>query len=372
MSFISNIIENNYDFIWKSLIRPPRDLYKDIELGKDKFQMNGGNYKRTDFNLYNNRKMKIQCSFWEPYDEERICPRLPVVIYLPGNSSSRCEVVPLLGYLLPINISVFAFDFCGSGKSDGEYISLGYYEKDDVITVINYLKNSNKVSTIGLWGRSMGAVTALLSLNDFDKSNIISCIVSDSAFSSLNILINEFVNKVISLPDFVIDSLKTKVGDIIEKKADFRIEKIEPMKILQKNKNIPILFCHGLDDSFINFHHCKDLFNVYNGQKEIVLFEGEHNERRPMRILQVISLFFYTYLKVENIVEISLSYDNNKKNKRNLRSMMSSIYEEDDKNNEQENKSDEEVEINEEEIKHNIIKSYTFSKPKVQNYFEAL
>ena len=375
MSFISSIIENNYDFIWKSLIRPPRDLYKDNELGKDKFHMNNHNYKRTDFSLYNSRKMKIQCSFWEPYDEERLCPRLPVVIYLPGNSSSRCEAVPLLGFLLPMNISVFAFDFCGSGKSDGDYISLGYHETEDVITVINYLKNSNKVSTMGLWGRSMGAVTALLSLNIFDKAEIISCIVSDSAFCSLNILINEFVAKVISLPDFIIDSLKSRVGDIIEKKANFRIEKIEPVKILQKCKNIPILFCHGLDDTFINYHHCKDLFNEYKGKKEIVMFEGEHNEKRPLHILQVISLFFYSHLKVDNIVEISLAYDNKKNNIKSRLNSSNSFYEEDFKEDGKENiniEDDEEDCINEEEHKHKTIKCFSFAKPKVQNYFETI
>ena len=223
MSIISTIIESKYDYIWKSLIRPPRDIYKDNELGRDKFRMNGRNYKRTDFSLFNSRKMKLQCSFWEPYDEERICARLPVVIYLPGNSSSRCEAVPLLGFLLPMNISVFAFDFCGSGRSDGEYISLGYYEKEDVKTIINYLRFSNKVSTIGLWGRSMGAVTSILCAKEFDKSNVISCVVSDSAFSSLNKLIDEFVSKVIVLPQFFVDILKTRVGDIIEKKANFRI-----------------------------------------------------------------------------------------------------------------------------------------------------
>ena len=45
--------------------------------------MNGYNYKRTDFILYNKRNMKLQCSFWEPYDEELICTHLLVVIYLP-------------------------------------------------------------------------------------------------------------------------------------------------------------------------------------------------------------------------------------------------------------------------------------------------
>ena len=310
--------------------------------------------------------MKLQCSFWEPYDEERICARLPVVIYLPGNSSSRCEAVPLLGFLLPMNISVFAFDFCGSGRSDGEYISLGYYEKEDVKTIINYLRFSNKVSTIGLWGRSMGAVTSILCAKEFDKSNVISCVVSDSAFSSLNKLIDEFVSKVIVLPQFFVDILKTRVGDIIEKKANFRIEKIEPIENLNKCLKIPILFCHGLHDTFINNHQCNDLYKDYGGQKEIVMFEGEHNAKRPLHILQVISLFFYNHLKVENIVEISLAYD--KKNNNNLKTC-TSIYEEEAKDFD-----DDDLNIlnDEEDCKRDSVKCLTVTRPKVKNYFEAL
>ena len=364
MSFISSIIENKYDFIWKSLIRPPRDIYKDNELGKDKFRMNGHNYKRTDFSLYNRRKMKLQCSFWEPFDEERICARLPVVIYLPGNSSSRCEAFPLLCFLLPMNISVFAFDFCGSGRSDGEYISLGYYEKDDVNTVINYLRYTNKVSTIGLWGRSMGAVTSILVAKELDNKNIISCVVSDSAFSSLSQLIDEFVSKVILLPQFFVDILKTQVGNIIEKKANFRIENIEPIQQLEKCKNIPFLFCHGLGDTFINNHHCNDLYKAYGGQKEIVMFQGEHNEKRPLHILQVISLFFYNHLKVENIVEISLAYDKNRKNNMNT---ITSLYDDEETND------IEELDIlnDEKDCKRDTVKCFSGSKTKVKSYFET-
>ena len=54
--------------------------------------------------------------------------------------------------LLPQNITVFAFDFSGSGKSEGEYISLGWYEREDVKTVTEYLRELGTVSTIALWG----------------------------------------------------------------------------------------------------------------------------------------------------------------------------------------------------------------------------
>jgi len=72
------------------------------------------------------------------------------------------EALGILPVLLPMNVTVFCFDFSGCGKSEGEYISLGYYEKEDLKVVIEHLRKSKKVSTIGLWGRSMGAVTSLM------------------------------------------------------------------------------------------------------------------------------------------------------------------------------------------------------------------
>jgi len=53
---------------------------------------------------------------------------------------------------------------------------------------VDYLRNSGKVSTIGLWGRSMGAATALLHA---DRDPSIAGIVLDSAFTDLKTLCGE-------------------------------------------------------------------------------------------------------------------------------------------------------------------------------------
>ncbi len=50
----------------------------------------------------------------------------------------------------------------GSGQSDGKYVTLGWREQDDLALAIQHLRGLGTVSYIGLWGRSMGAVTALL------------------------------------------------------------------------------------------------------------------------------------------------------------------------------------------------------------------
>ncbi len=46
--------------------------------------------------------------------------------------------------------------------SDGEWVTLGAREVDDLAVAVAHLRTLEHVSTIGLWGRSMGAVTALL------------------------------------------------------------------------------------------------------------------------------------------------------------------------------------------------------------------
>jgi hypothetical protein len=144
MNFIAKLFGGTYDDLWKAVIRPPRDNYTDNDLGPEKFNIKGKNYKRTDFTLINERNLKLHCSFWEPYDEEREYDRIPCVVYLHGNSSSRAEAAPEAKYLLPMGITLFSFDFAACGRSEGEYISLGWFEREDVNCVIEFLRKSVK------------------------------------------------------------------------------------------------------------------------------------------------------------------------------------------------------------------------------------
>ena len=78
-----------------------------------------------------------------------------------GNASARVEVLPQLTVLLALGVAVFAFDFAGSGKSDGDHVTLGYFEREDLLCVVAHLRATDVVSTIALWGRSMGAGTCV-------------------------------------------------------------------------------------------------------------------------------------------------------------------------------------------------------------------
>ncbi len=71
-------------------------------------------------------------------------------------------------------------------------MSLGHFEKQDLVSIVNHLRASDSVTRIGLWGRSMGAVTAILySANDPSMA----CVVLDSPFSNLRTLAFELLGK---------------------------------------------------------------------------------------------------------------------------------------------------------------------------------
>lgn len=168
------------------------------------------------------------------------------------------------------------------------------------------------MSTIGLWGRSMGAVTALFTAANSPIS--ISAIVVDSAFSSLTTLIDEYVHKSFPLvPQFMVNIVKKIVSDIIYKKVGFHINAINPIEVVEKCSSVPAFFCHAVNDTFIKNEHCKALFSKYTGEKEMIMFDGDHNSKRPYHVLQVISLFFYDRLGGDNLDELSELCDNNGK-----------------------------------------------------------
>lgn len=114
-----------------------------------------------------------------------------------GNCSSRLEAVPGVGILLQHNITLFSFDFSGCGYSSGEWVTLGYKEKDDLQTVIDYLRKTDKVALIGLWGRSMGAVTSILHSS---RDSTVAGMVLDSPFSNLSKLTLELAKTHTKIP----------------------------------------------------------------------------------------------------------------------------------------------------------------------------
>lgn len=285
---------DTYEELVCAIIRPPRAVDYSVQesLGESEFRISGLRHERVDFSIVNDRGQRLQCSWWR---EKAFSTLVPCCIYLHGNSSCRAEAVDVVKPLLQSGLSVFAFDFSGSGHSEGEYVSLGYYETMDLKCVIAHLRETNRVSTICLWGRSMGAVTALM-MAEQDPS--ICCMVCDSPFSSLRALAKELVDaQELQIPRFALGLGIKLIRSSVKSRAKFDINSLEVIDNVDKCF-VPCLFACAEGDRFILPKHAMAIHDAYAGDKNLVKFQGDHHSPRPKFFFDSALIFLQNAMRV--------------------------------------------------------------------------
>ena len=55
-------------------------------------------------------------------------------------------------HCIAIDCDFISFDFSGCGNSDGEFVTLGLNERDDLECILTYLVKQNLTSKVVLWG----------------------------------------------------------------------------------------------------------------------------------------------------------------------------------------------------------------------------
>ena len=139
--------------------------------------------------------------------------------------------------------------------------------------IVDHLRKNRHVSTVALWGRSMGAVTALLHA---DRDSTIAGLVLDSPFSNLHKLINELAYHYTKMPLFLVNPVLSIVANTIKTKTNLDVYKLSPIEYA-RNSQVPALFATAHGDDFIVPQHSKDLYDAYSGEKNFVTFDGNHN-----------------------------------------------------------------------------------------------
>ncbi|KAJ8612340.1 hypothetical protein CTAYLR_008362 [Chrysophaeum taylorii] len=310
-------IRRAYEQVLALIIRPPRAKYAIEKLGPPKFRFGKKIIVRDDFFVVNARGLRVMASLWRPAaDEWRFhvsgslgaamddalaglfgpsephLQGIPTVIYSHGNASCRLEALSVLTSCLGLGCAVCALDCSGSGHSDGDYVSLGYYESDDVVSVVTYLKDSYGLNKYALWGRSMGAVTSLLYASE--KAPDALAIVADSPFSSIKRLCHDLVHKVTkNVPSGAILLAVRKIRRSVKYRTRFDIYKCNP-GLRVASAHSPAVIVHGADDDFIFPQHSDDIANTYGGDCEVLKPKGNHNAKRPVDVFVSIQSFLAT------------------------------------------------------------------------------
>jgi pimeloyl-ACP methyl ester carboxylesterase len=283
------------------IVRPPRTTY-DIRSLPEEYIDGNRVIKREDVCIMNSREQRIFGSYMPA---SSFAPGNPCIIYLHGNASSQLEGIFVAKLVYGIGISVLTIDCNGSGISDGEYISLGYHEREDVKAAVKYLREHRNVQSIVLWGRSMGATLAAWCAADPELE--LSGIICDSPYISVDAVIEDMVGDSIFL--WLLSKALIPLTNITVKyKIGVSMHSINLMEDVKKAR-VPLLIIHAFSDSFIKVRQSRELFAAYGCAKKYMYTpKGDHSSpRQPYVISQELYFIFDCFdldIDIESLEDI--------------------------------------------------------------------
>lgn len=208
--------------------------------------------------------------------------------YFTGGESSQWAIV-LHGYrATPDSVLSIGMRFSEKGyhvlipsmracsESEGDYIGMGWLDKDDLKCWIDLIIGQDEAAEIVLHGSSMGAATVLMASGDALPGNV-KAIIADSGYTSVWDIFASEAKARFNLPTFPIMNAFQFVANI---RAKYDIKEASALEQVKKAA-VPILLIHGDADDFVPESMCETLYTAIGGKKEkLVIHNAGHTESK--------------------------------------------------------------------------------------------
>ncbi|MFV0380400.1 MAG: alpha/beta hydrolase [Anaerorhabdus sp.] len=163
-------------------------------------------------------------------------------------------------------------DLRAHGESEGKYSYLGSKEKEDILIWILWILKKDPNAEIVLHGTSIGANAILNAAGEKLPSNVVA-IISDSAYSTLDSLLKFQIGQYLKLP---LNILIPGIKFLLKNKMGMNINDGDTVLKVKSNE-IPTLFIHGENDSFVPYDMVFELFYANSGVKDMISYQSSRH-----------------------------------------------------------------------------------------------
>ena len=170
--------------------------------------------------------------------------------------------------------NVLVPDLRAAGESQGQFITMGALESQDIYDWANKLPPDAKII---LHGVSMGAATVLMTAAKNPEN--LCAVVEDCGYTSAYEMFTAQLGKIFGLPEYPVMPCANFVCKL---KTGVKISDAAPIDVVNKI-SVPILFIHGDEDKLVPFDMMNQLFDAattQNKEKFVVNGAGHADSKR--------------------------------------------------------------------------------------------
>lgn len=197
-------------------------------------------------------------------------------IILHGYRSTPNSIISIGMHFSKEGYNVLIPSMRACSESDGEYIGMGWLDKEDLQCWINLIIKQNENAEIILHGSSMGAATVLMASGKDLPINV-KAIVADSGYTSVWDIFASEAKARFNLPTFPVLNMFEIVANV---RANYDIKEASALEQVKNNKT-PILFIHGDADDFVPEYMCEELYEAANCKKDkLIIHDAGHTDSK--------------------------------------------------------------------------------------------
>nr|MBC7612387.1 alpha/beta hydrolase [Pseudopedobacter sp.] len=216
------------------------------------------------------------------------------VILFHGYNGAKSLMIEKAEVFISLGYHTLLVDFMGSGESESNQTTIGFYEAEEVKTTFEYIKKMGEKNII-LFGTSMGAAAIMKAENDYHLSP--SAIIIECPFGSMLESVRIRFKKM-NLPHFPLANLLVFWGGLLN---GFNAFKHNPSEYARTIKT-PTLIIYGKKDDKVSQKEINDIFTNLKGSKTLQTYPlaGHDNyllRYKPRWTADIRSFLFSTHIK---------------------------------------------------------------------------
>lgn len=250
--------------------REDEEKYVDewLEMTKDLVQ---------DVSIKSNDQLTLRGKIY-PQSEDKKTNRWAVIVH--GYQVDKEHMYPVAHRYWRAGYNILSYDQRSLGTSDGDYITMGIKEKEDLVLWLKELLKKHPDAEIVTHGQSMGSATVMMAsgLDNYPRESV-NAVIADCGYSSVWGVFASELRQRFNLPAFPFLHM---AGVMAYFRADINIFTDGVTTDLLQHSKTPTLFIHGTADDFVPYPMIHELYeSLPIKEKEKYIVEGAgHSESK--------------------------------------------------------------------------------------------